>query len=864
MDNNLACPLLLSSTPLRFEDVPMCSRRDPLSALAVLALAVAGCAGEPANSGAAERVTPPRALVGAEGKPLRATPTGEAVADERLVRFHPGVSPAEALALVTEAGGEIAWSGRATGLEVVRFADPAAAAAGAEHLGASPLVDEVLDNRITRATGSSHGNGISTSPGPEPAALQWNLRAMGLSPDGDWPAGAGVRVAILDTGVAYEDHVDATGVYALAPSLDGVTFAAGYDFINDDDHPNDDQGHGTHIAGVIAAQRGIVSLAPAIEIMPVKVLDAENTGTELALAEGIVYAVDHGADIINMSLSFPPSYFPSRYLQHAIDYAASHGVVMVAASGNHGGDMVTYPAAFREVIAVGASKISGGGFWSWLGDPWALAELRQQPTDYGNGGWLLDVVAPGGEIDEDVNNDGFPEAILAETFQGDPTDFGYYFYAGTSQAAAEVTGVAASMLAENPALAPDQVRAVMGESASLKGWFLSEDVGRGYLVAGDAIAAAAEPADPDRPRYFAALSLTMHAAGGNQRRGRVVVEVLDAAGVPQPHVVVYGAFTGGVYEAVAGITDPAGQVTFQSPKLDAEVALLAFEVDAVGGIGPGTAFDRPRGTVHIDSCSLELLAAYASGEGISASPDAEGQGVSTSPGPVGQGVSTSSGPEGQGISTSPGPIALRPPLTSSDQISTYTLLNFSWGLSTVPMVVAVDADWFDATFDEDDWTRVGTGGSGISTSPVVIDPDTAFPQPVTLEAYAGGAPDECVALVVRTHLGGPDGDAPIIPDPDAECAAAASCPAWTDLFDEMWGYYAGQGISTSPSPEPDIGLTLEAFEHLALMMQVYVGFSFVDESSPIGSYGAVLDAAGVGLAPLPSQSGVGAGVTSMP
>lgn len=811
------------------------------AALLVAAVAVTvGCAGDRLDSAETERVRPPRALVGAAGKPVRHTPTGDAVADERLVRFRAGVSPADAIALVEAAGGEIAWSSRATGLEVIRFADAAAAAAGARALAVAPEVAEVIDNRITRASAGPHGSGISTSPSPEPAALQWNLRAMGLSTAGDWGAGAGVRVAILDTGIAYEDHVDELGVYALAPSLDGVMFAPGYDFINDDEHPNDDQGHGTHLAGVIAAQDGIVSLAPGIEIMPIKVLDAENTGTELALAEGIVYAVDNGADIINMSLSFPPSYFPSRYLQQAIDHASSHGVVMIAASGNHGGEMVTYPGAFRDVIAVGASRISGGGFWSWFDDPWALASLRQKPTEYANGGWLVDLVAPGGAIDGDVNKDGFPEAILAETFQGDPTDFGFYFYAGTSQAAAEVSGIAAVMLAANPELQPFDLRAVLGESATLKGWFVDDRVGRGYLVADDAIDAASAPAaTAERPRFFAALSLTLHRSGP-QRRGRVVVEVLDASGVPQPHVVVYGAFTGGVYDSVVGVTGSTGQVTFWSPTLDADGSLLAFEVDAVGGLGPAGVFDRPRGTLHIDSCSLELLSAYASGEGIS-----------TSPGPV-----------GQGISTSPGPVALRAPLHDSDQLATYTLLNFSFNLSSVPMVVAVDASWFDATFDEDDWARVGTSGTGISTSPVIIDPDTSFPQPVMLDAYPEGGPAECVALVVRTHLGGPGGEAPLLADPDAGCAGA--CEAWSDLLGEMWGFYAGQGISTSPSPQPGIGLSPDAFAHLQLMMQAYVGFSFVDVSSPVGSYGAVLDAAGIGLAPMPSQGGGGAGIASMP
>ena len=74
----------------------------------------------------------------------------------------------------------------------------------------------------------------------------------------------------------------------------------------------------------------IAPIAPDTDILPIKVLDADNLGTELALAEGIRYAVDNGADVINMSLSFPPTYFPSRMLQSAVDYASQNGVVLVA------------------------------------------------------------------------------------------------------------------------------------------------------------------------------------------------------------------------------------------------------------------------------------------------------------------------------------------------------------------------------------------------------------------------------------------------------------------------------------------------------------------------------------------------------
>jgi serine protease len=143
-------------------------------------------------------------------------------------------------------------------------------------------------------------------------ALQWNLHALELMPMNRLPTAEGIVLALLDTGVAYETYSDARGDYVAAPDLAGVRFAPGYDFINDDAHPNDDQRHGSHLAGILAATRGIASLAPDATILPVKVLDADNSGTELALAEGIRFAVDEGAHVVNLSLSFSPTYFPSR------------------------------------------------------------------------------------------------------------------------------------------------------------------------------------------------------------------------------------------------------------------------------------------------------------------------------------------------------------------------------------------------------------------------------------------------------------------------------------------------------------------------------------------------------------------------
>jgi len=248
-------------------------------------------------------------------------------------------------------------------------------------------------------------------------------------------------VAVLDTGVAYEDYVDEDGqAYVLAPSLASTTFVAPWDFVNGDAHPNDDHQHGTHLTSLIASDGDVVGVAPGVKIMPVKVLDHRKRGTELALIRGVDHAVDNGAHVINLSLSFPPGYVPSPLLQRALQDASQAGVVLVGAAGNGSVNEVTWPAASPHVIAVGATDPQG------------------DRAPYSNWSTQLDLLAPGGDLTSDHDNNGFPDGILAETVAlGDPTRTGLWFVEGTSQATALVSGVAALRLAVDP-----DPRAVVG------------------------------------------------------------------------------------------------------------------------------------------------------------------------------------------------------------------------------------------------------------------------------------------------------------------------------------------------------------------------------------------------------------------
>ena len=162
---------------------------------------------------------------------------------------------------------------------------------------------------------------------------------------------------------------------SLHPEFAGLSLTPGYDFVQDDATPEDANGHGTHITGILAAGmdngHGTTGIAPDVTIMPVRVLNASNIGTWAGVASGITYAVDHGARIINLSLG---GLFGSQTLQQAIQYAAAHNIFMVASSGNMANDMLFYPAAYStlnsQVFAVSATT-SGDQWWTFSNyGPW--------------------------------------------------------------------------------------------------------------------------------------------------------------------------------------------------------------------------------------------------------------------------------------------------------------------------------------------------------------------------------------------------------------------------------------------------------------------------------------------------------------
>ncbi|MEM7826937.1 MAG: S8 family serine peptidase [Candidatus Aenigmatarchaeota archaeon] len=286
---------------------------------------------------------------------------------------------------------------------------------------------------------------------------QWHLdnaKYGGIQMEEAWDITTGdnsVIVAILDTGIAYENYKQGRTQYCKAPDLANTCFVQGYDFVNGDTHPNDDNSHGTHVAGTLAQSTnnklGVAGIAFNTCLMPIKVLDRQGSGSYANIAAGIRYAVDNGAKVISLSLGGSSD---SATLKDAVKYAYEKGATVIAACGNDNMPICLYPAAYDDyVIAVGATQYD------------------ETKAPYSNYGPSLDLVAPGGNNNLDQNQDGYADGVLQQTFKNSRSvcSFAYYFFQGTSMAVPHVSGIAALLIANGNAVTPNEVRAALQETA---------------------------------------------------------------------------------------------------------------------------------------------------------------------------------------------------------------------------------------------------------------------------------------------------------------------------------------------------------------------------------------------------------------
>ncbi len=256
--------------------------------------------------------------------------------------------------------------------------------------------------------------------------------------------GQGVVVAVIDTGVDYNHEDLRNNIWTNTNEIadngiddDGNGYVDdnyGWNFSGNNNNTLDRNGHGTHVSGTIAGENnnyGVTGIAYGAKIMPVKVLNDSGSGSYNSIAKGIRYAVDNGADVINLSLG---GRYSNRTLESAINYASSKGVIVVMAAGNDGDSSPNYPAryAYKSGIAVGA------------------VDRNNNIADFSNRSGTSQisyVTAPG------VN--------VYSTVPGNQYDI----YSGTSMAAPHVAGVVALMLSANPNLTDAQVRQIVTETA---------------------------------------------------------------------------------------------------------------------------------------------------------------------------------------------------------------------------------------------------------------------------------------------------------------------------------------------------------------------------------------------------------------
>ncbi len=362
-------------------------------------------------------------------------------AGEVIVRFS-GESPhAESARLASRVGARVERVSARGGFATLSLPSGQEVEA-IERLRADPAVESAELNALKQP---------SRVPVDEFFPLQWNMKMIGAPEAWSTSFASGVTIAVLDTGIAYENYKE----FGRSPELSQAKFVFPYDATEDALHANDEDGHGTHVAGTLAQDWdaiGVAGLVPQATIMPVRVCRPYGCSAD-SVAAGVYWAVDHDADVINLSLG---GSIVTEVEREAFEYAETAGVVVVAAAGNGGSDLIgdpqlDFPARIETIISVGAldRSMDRAGYSSY-------------GEHEGEGG--LHLMAPGGIKDVSGNGDGILQSTYAFSCGDGPEDFTEFAlcsYFGTSMATPHVSGIAAMLLSVHPDLRPVQVRQVL-------------------------------------------------------------------------------------------------------------------------------------------------------------------------------------------------------------------------------------------------------------------------------------------------------------------------------------------------------------------------------------------------------------------
>jgi len=269
--------------------------------------------------------------------------------------------------------------------------------------------------------------------------LEWSHQIADSEAGWDIETGSNkIIIAVIDTGIDL-DHPDLDSkIWSNTGEIPGnsidddgngyIDDIKGWDFINNDNDPDDDHSHGTHCGGIAAAEtdnnRGVAGVCWGCTLMPVKSLNSFGGGTDITVGYSIIYAADNGADIISMSIGGPIN---SSFLEDAVNYAYDKGIVIIAAAGNENNNNFNYPAAYDNVIAVTASRST------------------DERASFSTYGYWTDIAAPGLNIFSTVINS-------------------YNFKSGTSMACPFVAGVAGLLLSDNSDLTNDMIETILKSS----------------------------------------------------------------------------------------------------------------------------------------------------------------------------------------------------------------------------------------------------------------------------------------------------------------------------------------------------------------------------------------------------------------